>query len=272
MPWSPSGAGVQPSVSPFRHVERRLYRHPLYSLVYVTLDHDNGGILRDLSERGAAIQAVGALRMGQLVRMRFDLMAPKQTPAKVKVDVLGRVAWANPSGQAGVQFEDVPAEVRRQVNEWIFGNLIATIANASPILQPTADEDDNLVLSTGARPAIRVRATPALAAVKDSEELPLLDWLLDRFSAGTLARAVDGLVLAASVLLFFVVVLAVAKALPTWPIALGVMVGVSGFFSLLYWYLFRSSPGGTAGRWLTEIALREWQTEREGRIQEERFR
>jgi hypothetical protein len=237
----------------------------------VTLDHDNGGILRDLSESGAAVQAVGPLRAGQHVRMRFDLMAPKQTPAKVKVDVVGRVAWANPSGQAGLHFEDISAELRRQMNEWIFGNLIATIANASPMLQPPVEDDENLVLSIGARPAIRVRSTQPTHET-DSEDAPLLDWLLDRFSARALARAVDGLVLAASVLLFFVVVLAVAKALPALPVALGVMVGVSGFFSLLYWYLFRSSASGTAGRWLTDLAVREWQTERAGRAPEERFR
>jgi PilZ domain len=270
MPWSPSEVGVQPTVSPFRHVERRLYRHPLYSLVYVTLDQDNGGILRDLSERGAAIQAVGPLRMGQLVRMRFDLMAPKQTPARVRMDVVGRVAWASPSGQAGLHFENISAEVRRQVNEWIFGNLIASIAHASPMLEAAVPEDDNLVLSTGARPAIRVRTikTPAM----DSEDGSLLDWLIDRFSASTLARVIDGLVLAASVLLFFVVVLAVAKALPAWPMALGLIVGVGGFFSVLYWYLFRSSTSGTAGRWLTDMALREWQNEHAGRSEEERFR
>jgi hypothetical protein len=239
--------------------------------VYVTLDHDNGGILRDLSESGAAVQAVGALRAGQLVRMRFDLMAPKQTPAKVKVDVVGRVAWANPSGQAGLHFEDISTAARRQVNEWIFGNLIATIASATPMLQPTVADDENLVLSAGVRPAIRVRAIQSTDE-SESADGSLLDWLLDRFSASTLARAVDGLVLAASVLLFFVVVLAVAKALPSWPVALGMVVGVSGFFSLLYWYLFRSSTSGTAGRWLTELAMREWQTERASALPEERFR
>jgi len=270
MPWSPPGTGVQPTVSPFRHVERRLYRHPLYSLVYVTLDQDNGGILRDISERGAAIQAVGPLRMGQMVRMRFDLMAPKQTPAKVRIDVVGRVTWASPSGQAGLYFENISAEVRRQVNEWIFGNLIASIAQASPMLDPRVDEDENLVLSSGVRPAIRVRTLKA--PTSEPEEGSLLDWLMDRFSATTMAHAIDGLVLAASVLMFFVVVLAVAKALPAWPMALGVMVGVSGFFSLLYWYLFRSWTSGTAGRWLTDLALREWQTEHAGRAEEERFR
>lgn len=269
---SSSGAATQPA-SPFRHAQRRLYRHPLYSLVYVTLDHENGGILRDLSEEGAAVQAVGALRAGQVVRMRFDLMAPRQTPARVRVDVVGQVAWANPSGQAGLRFTDLQPETRQQMNEWIFGNLLAAIAQASPVLaDPAVFEDDNLVLSRGARAPIRVRQTASQALNAESDNVLLLDWLLGRFNPQTLARAVDVMVLGASVLLFFVVALAVAKTLPAWHITVPLLAGVACFFTALYWFLFRSLVTGTAGRWLTEIAMRELQAERSQRQEEVRFR
>ena len=270
---SPSGAATQPA-SPFRHAQRRLYRHPLYSLVYVTLDHENGGILRDLSEEGAAVQAVGALRAGQVVRMRFDLMAPRQTPARVRVDVMGHVAWANPSGQAGLRFTDLQHEARRQMNEWIFGNLLASIAHASPVLaDPAVSEDDNLVLSRGARAPIRVRHTASHVLNAESDDALLLDWVLGRFSPRALARAVDTLVLCASVLLFFLVALAVAKTLPAWHITVPLVAGVACFFTAMYWFLFRSVVTGTAGRWLTQIAMRELQAERSQRQQEEvRFR
>lgn len=269
---SPSGTAAQPA-SPFRHAQRRLYRHPLYSLVYVTLDHENGGILRDLSEEGAAVQAVGALRAGQVVRMRFDLMAPRQTPARVKVDVVGHVAWANSSGQAGLRFADLPPETRHQMNEWIFGNLLASIAHASPVLaEPAVTEDDNLVLSRGARAPIRVRQAANQALPEESDDALLLDWVLGRFSPQTLARAVDTMVVCASVLLFFVIALLVAKTLPAWHITVPLLAGVAGFFTALYWFLFRSLLTGTAGRWLTEIAMRELQAERLQRRDEVRFR
>ena len=272
MQWSPSGAVAHQAASPFRHTQRRLYRHPLYSLVYVTLDHDNGGILRDLSEEGAALQAVGALRTGQVVRMRFDLMTPKQSPARVRVDVLGHVAWANPSGQAGVRFTDLSVDVRRQMNEWILGSLLASIAQAAPVLEPPRSaRDENLVLSSAARPAIRVRALRA-PETSEPEELPLLDWLLARSSPRTLARTVDALVLCASVLLFFVVAVGVAKTLPAWPVVFLLLAGVSCFFALLYWFLFRSLRTGTAGRWLTEMAMQELETERARQQEDVRFR
>lgn len=269
---SSSGAAIQPA-SPFRHALRRLYRHPLYSLVYVTLDHENGGILRDLSEDGVAVQAVGALRAGQVVRMRFDLMAPRQAPARVHVDVMGQVAWASPTGQAGLRFSDLSHETRRQMNEWIFGNLLASIAHASPVLaDPAVSDDENLVLSGGARAPIRVRQLASASARADTDDALLLDWLLGRFPPQTLARTVDGLVLCVSVLLFLVVALAVAKTLPPWHITVPLLAGVAGFFTALYWFLFRSLITGTAGRWLTEIAIRELQLERSQRPEEVRFR
>jgi hypothetical protein len=272
MQFSPTGAAAQPA-SPFRHAQRRLYRHPLYSLVYVTIDRDNGGILRDLSEDGAAVQAVGALRVGEPVRMRFDLMAAKHSPGKVRVDVTGQVAWANASGQAGVKFVDLSSEIRRQVNEWIFGNLISSIAYAPPILgAPDVAEDENLVLSEDACAPIRVRHVGRLPEDAAADDVPILDWLLGRFSPHALSLAVDGMVLCVAVLLFFVVVLIVAKALPSWHVTLALLGGVAGFFTLLYWYLFRSLVTGTAGRWLTDIAMREVQAERGPRQDEVRFR
>jgi len=58
-----------------RQSRRLHYRHPIQSLVYVTLDNGNGGIVRNLSQDGAAIQAVGALNPNQTLRVRFDLLS-----------------------------------------------------------------------------------------------------------------------------------------------------------------------------------------------------
>jgi len=51
---------------------RRQYpRITLRSLAYVKLDHANGGIIRDLTESGIAIQAVGPLEPGQEAEDHF---------------------------------------------------------------------------------------------------------------------------------------------------------------------------------------------------------
>src|SRR6476660_4049944 len=76
----------------------RSYRHGVHRLAYVNLDHANGGIIRNLSETGIALQAVAPLRVNQQVHIRFELMSPR-----VRVDTLGRIGWADSFGQAGVE-------------------------------------------------------------------------------------------------------------------------------------------------------------------------
>src|SRR5215510_2976935 len=87
---------------------RRQYpRITLRSLAYVKLDHANGGIIRDLTESGIAIQAVGPLEPGQEVALRFDLLSPR-----VRIETRGRVAWADPGGQGGIEFSGLPPRMR----------------------------------------------------------------------------------------------------------------------------------------------------------------
>jgi hypothetical protein len=124
-----SGMAASPALEAPAANQRHHYRHPIHSLVYVTLDEGSGGIVRNRSESGAAIQAVGALRPGQSVRMRFDLLNPR-----TRFDVHAVVSWANPSGQAGVRFVDIPRQAARQLNDWIFANLFRGVAQAAPVL------------------------------------------------------------------------------------------------------------------------------------------
>ena len=78
-----SGLAASPALAAPAANQRLHYRHPIHSLVYVTLDEGNGGIIRNLSQSGAAIQAVGALRQGQSIRMRFDLLNPRSRNKRI---------------------------------------------------------------------------------------------------------------------------------------------------------------------------------------------
>jgi hypothetical protein len=247
---------------------RRLrYRHPIQSLVYVTLDEGNGGIIRNLSQDGAAIQAVGALRLGQSLRMRFDLLSPR-----TRLDVHACVTWANPSGQAGVRFTDMTRHSARQLNDWILFQLLRGLEQASPAFR-FPGEGDELILSPSARPAIRL---PAVATHKrgapTSTDIALaLPWWPHPISARGLAKLMDGLVLFSAVLMFFCVFLAVARTLPAWPIAIVVAAGVCGFFVALYGFLGAWVGCGTAGAQLAKIAMRD-SDQRATREDEARFR
>ncbi len=246
---------------------RLYYRHPIHSLVYVRLDEGNGGIIRNLSQHGAAVQAVGALRAGQLIRIRFDLLNPK-----IRVDVHAEVSWANPTGQAGLRFLDLNPQSSRQVNDWIFVNLLRGLEHASGVLSPAATDD--LILSGAALPAIRLpRAAPAATPAQKS--LPghfLLSWWPRPLSRQRLANLMDGLVLFSAVLAFFCTFLAVARTLPAWPIAVALAAAVGGFFTALYWALCSVLGCGTAGVQLARIAMRGENPETPSRDGESRFR
>src|SRR5579885_2400307 len=218
----------EPATAP--RLRRVHYRHPLSSLVYATLENGNGGILRNLSEHGAAIQAVAALRPGQSLRVRFDLFHPK-----TRIDVQARVSWANSTGQAGILFTEGTPQLRRQLNAWIFHNLLRNLEPAAPMLTSSAATDD-LIISTAARQVA-------------------ISWWPQPVSFHTLARMIDVLVLLSAVLLFFCVFLAIAQTIPPWLATVALVAGVAGFFTALYWWICAWIGCETVGVQLARIAL-----------------
>jgi PilZ domain len=98
---------------------RARYRHELRTLTYVTLDQANGGIVRNLTHEGIAVQAVAAVRPKQQLRVRFELRYPR-----LRIETRGEVVWSTFSGQCGIRFLDLSPRVARQIDEWIFGDLL----------------------------------------------------------------------------------------------------------------------------------------------------
>jgi hypothetical protein len=270
---SPS-EGATPSPSAGRRERRCRYRRPFHSLAYVKLSPENGGILRDISDHGAALQSVAPLQLGQTVHMHFDLLGPQPAALRRHIDVEASVAWVSPSGQAGVRFQNLGDVARRQLNEWILAGLLTSIAQLSPVLnsgEPLVDE--NLQLAGAARAPIALPA-PVFArrVASATDEGLLLDWLLDRISPRALSMAVDALVLCVAALLFLVVALAVAKTMPGAFAALAITAGVLCFCWILYQGMCRFFGTPTAGRWLAQHALEAWQTEHHGAEPTPRFR
>ena len=102
---------------------RTRHRHELRILSYVTLDQANGGIIRNLTHDGIGVQAVAAIRPRQQVRVRFELRYPR-----LRVETRGEVVWSTFSGQCGIRFLDLSPRTARQIDEWIFGDLLAGLA------------------------------------------------------------------------------------------------------------------------------------------------
>jgi hypothetical protein len=249
---------------------RVYYRHPIISLVYVTLDEGNGGIIRNLSQGGAAIQAVAPLHLNQNVRMRFDLLNPR-----VRLDVRAEVAWASAGGQAGVRFVELTPSAKSQLNDWIFATLLRGIEQASPVLTAPEDRED-LILSLGPRPAIRLPHAeiqgPLPKEPSEAEPEITFAWWPRPIPARTLAAVMDGLVLFSAVLIFFCMFLTIVQAMPPWPVALGLLFGVGGFFTALYWYLFGVVGRGTAGVLIAKLATRDLDPEVQAALREKEAR
>jgi Tfp pilus assembly protein PilZ len=231
---------------------RRHYRHQIQSLAYVNLDQGNGGIIRNLGDSGIAIQAVAPLLVNQQVFLRFELANPR-----VRVEATGRVAWVDPMGQAGMEFLSLSQRSGRLLKEWIFIQLMASAqhsAGDSALLYGTSSEEaTELLFSSGARPAIRLKPGVAAALLKANDRAVHLPWLPFAISAPALSLLVDGLIVLSAVLLFALICMGMAGVVPPWPMALVMGLGAAAVFAVLYRFLFLFWMGGTPGNWLAGL-------------------
>lgn len=226
------------------HNQRRHYRCGIRTLAYVNVDSANGGVLRDISQSGIALQAVVPLRAHQSVRLRFDLPNPR-----VRVEVEGRVAWTDSLGQAGVEFLELPPRSRRLLKEWLFTQVLAGTHRA---LCGPDDSAAGLLFSASPRPAIRLEAQRAASSRREQpQRVRLLWWTV---SPRVLSRLVDGLALLCAILLFAVIALATISIVPSWPVALALGFGVTVALMSLYWLVFVVGMGSTPGQRLARLA------------------
>jgi hypothetical protein len=253
-------AGLSPRQTRAKH------RHELRTLTYVTLDQANGGIVRNLNQEGIGVQAVAAVRPGQLVRVRFELRYPR-----VRVEARGEVTWATSSGQCGILFLDLSPRMTRRLNEWIFGDLLeglsphaerdgSIFADRAWAMRGT-EQDDGLMVSAAPLKVIELPVRPdplrALQAYDDEastarQPSTQLDWLSQPLSGRSLSWTVDTLVVVAALLLFALVFLSVTRESPRWPLAM--TGGAAVVVALLYWGFFQLFGGGSPGARLARLA------------------
>lgn len=258
-------------VSPARQTRAR-HRHELRTLTYVTVDEANGGIVRDINHQGIGMQVVGAVRPQQQLGLRFELRLPR-----VRVETRGEVTWATRSGQCGIRFLDLSPAMARQINEWIFGNLLEEVSRhtaqdsifarsaSAPALQYPAqeacDQDDGLLVSAAPVPVIQLsvspdRLEPAKARADSIKTAPVrlseLDWLFQPRSGRGLIWTINTLVVVAALLLFALVFLSITGEPTRWPLATagGAVICVAA----LYWGFFRILGGASPGARLARMA------------------
>ncbi len=109
-------AGLRAAAALLSRERRRAFRVPVQAPVQITLPDTRkvDGILLDLSETGMDVLTAEAQTTGSLLAFQFQL-----PDGAVQVEAHGQVAWANPNGQTGVRFLDVPQEVAAGLQVWL---------------------------------------------------------------------------------------------------------------------------------------------------------
>ena len=252
---------------------RSRYRHELRTLTYVTLDQANGGIVRNLTHDGITVQAVAAVRPRQQLRVRFELRYPR-----LRVDTRAEVVWSTFAGRCGIRFLNLPAQTARQIDEWIFGNLLegltlpsereesmfvrrgkgtAAAARSSRIpaeagAMSMAGQPASIATLAGENNVIELQGSAAIAEPGPAVLPAELDWLSQPLSGRGLVWTVNALVVVAALLLFALVFLSVAREAPKWP---GITVAAAAILvATLYWGFFRMFGGASLGVRLARMA------------------
>ena len=255
--WTHSTANAPPAFA------KRPYRHSICTLAYVRIDHSNGGIIRNLSDTGMALQAVGRLHAEQVVHLRFELIRPR-----AKFELAGQVTWADAKGQAGVRFTDIPRNSRRLLKDWILTDLLAATdeLNRRCLVLNGGSIEDGLIMSSlplkpiqlaSARtqmPHAYALAGPELSDDCDRVNVP---WWPTRLRKSTLARFIDTTVVISAILLFFIIVAELTDIVPSWVVLAWSTVSSAAVFALLYAGLCRWMMRGTLGRRLAQLAATE---------------
>lgn len=120
-------AGLRAASAMLSRERRRAYRIPVQAPVELTLPDTRHieAILLDLSETGMDVLSAEAQCPGALVEFRFLL-----PDGSLEIAAHGQVAWANPNGQTGVHFIDIPEDIRAELREWL--KTAATTPGAGP--------------------------------------------------------------------------------------------------------------------------------------------
>jgi CheY-like chemotaxis protein len=109
-------AGLRPAAALLSRERRRAFRVPVQAPVEITLPDQRkvDGILLDLSETGMDVLTPEAQTSEALLGFQFEL-----PDSALKIDGHGQVAWANPNGQTGVRFLDLPETVVGELKAWL---------------------------------------------------------------------------------------------------------------------------------------------------------
>jgi CheY-like chemotaxis protein len=123
-------ASLRAAIALIKRERRTSFRVPVQLPVKLRVENGSEmeGILLDLSEDGLDVLASQPLCPAAKVNARFIL--PDQ---EAEIDVRGEVAWANPNGESGVRYTDIPENLRCSLREWVIKNAAEVPEDPEPV-------------------------------------------------------------------------------------------------------------------------------------------
>jgi CheY-like chemotaxis protein len=123
-------ASLRAAIALIKRERRTSFRVPVQLPVKLRVENGSEmeGILLDLSEDGLDVLASQPLCPAAKVNARFIL--PDQ---EAEIDVRGEVAWANPNGESGVRYTDIPENLRCSLREWVIANAAEVPEDPEPV-------------------------------------------------------------------------------------------------------------------------------------------
>ena len=174
-PFESQFAGGSPPFPQSLLRERRSVRHKVHTPAYASLQQASTETVLDLceildiSERGALLQTPIGWQLGTALDLMLDF-----SETQTKVRTRGEVVWSDAGGRVGVRFPELTADARRQLQEWLFLNVMVAAANhAVGVESPAAQQatlqpldDDDAILSD-------LRERELRQSVREESELAL---------------------------------------------------------------------------------------------------
>ncbi len=95
---------------------RRYHRHLLRATGAILVDAgaELPVSITNISEGGISIECARQLDEGGAARLKFILPGAKRA-----LEVKGEVMWSNPEGQAGIRFQVLPLDVKKELDTWL---------------------------------------------------------------------------------------------------------------------------------------------------------
>ena len=114
-----AAASLRAATALLRRERRCSFRVVVQAAVQLSLPGGDliEGIMLDLSQTGMDVLASQPLLTAASIGLRFTL-----PDGSLEVDAHGQVAWANPNGQSGVRFLDIPPTQLEALKAWLLAN------------------------------------------------------------------------------------------------------------------------------------------------------